>query len=162
MATSVALDAEAYQKNNYVGGEASGSTIGAEQIQDGSVEKASSALFEHTAKTSPNSSQSDLSEESVDLNPDPKSIELVVGCQDDPLIPSPDQIDHTFLKGQNTWRAYITPWDGSHWVNVKDGFSRYEEGMRVRAKKVLDASFAGGKFLWLGKDYQGFSEVENS
>lgn len=129
MASSVALDAEADQRNtysatdrilrwirtgkhtfktDYVGSEASGSTIRTEQIQDGSVEKASSALSIHTIKTSSNSSQSDLSEESVDLNPDPKPIALLVGCQDDPLIPSPDQINYTFLKGQNIWGAYVT------------------------------------------------------
>lgn len=84
------------------------STIRTEQIQDSSVEKASSALSEHTVKTPSNSSQSDLFEESMDLNSDPKRIELLVGCQDDPLIPSLDQINHTFLKGQNIWRAYIT------------------------------------------------------
>jgi ATP-dependent Lon protease len=106
---AVALDAEADQKNtdsatdrilrwtrtgeytfktDYVESQTSGSTIGTGQIQDGSVEKASSALS--AVKTSSNSSQSDLSEESVDLNPDPKPIELLVGCQDDTLIPSPD------------------------------------------------------------------------
>lgn len=77
-------------------------------MQDSSVEKASSALFEHTTKTWSNGSKSDLSEESIDLYPDSKPIELLISCQDDPLIPSPDQINHTFLKGQNIWRAYVT------------------------------------------------------
>jgi hypothetical protein len=32
---------------------------------------------------------------------------LLVGCQDYPLIPSLDQINHTFLKGRNIWSAYV-------------------------------------------------------
>lgn len=52
-------------------------------------------------------------------------------------------------------------WDGSHWVDLKDEFSKYEEGMRVRAKKALDVSFEGGKLLWLGKDWHEYPEVED-
>jgi len=58
-------------------------------------------------------------------------------------------------------KVLVQSWDGSHWVNLKDGFSRYEEGMRVRAKKALDKSFEGGKILWLGKDWHEYSEVED-
>jgi 2-polyprenyl-6-methoxyphenol hydroxylase-like FAD-dependent oxidoreductase len=50
-------------------------------------------------------------------------------------------------------------WDGSNWTNLKDGFSGYEAGMRVRAKTALDYSFTGGKFLWLGKEWHEYSEV---
>lgn len=53
-------------------------------------------------------------------------------------------------------------WDGSHWVNLKVELSGYEEGMRLRAKKALDVSFAGGKLLWLGKDWHKYSEVEDN
>lgn len=127
MTSSAALDSEADQKHKYnateqilrwmITGkytfktdyvEIDGSTISTGQIQDGSVEKAPSALFEHTVKTSSQSSQNHISEGSTALNPDPKPIELLVGCQDDPLIPTPDQINHTFLQGQNIWRAHTT------------------------------------------------------
>ena len=53
-------------------------------------------------------------------------------------------------------------WDGIQWMNLADAFSGYEEGMRVRAKRALDVSFAGGKLLWLGKDWHEYAEVEIS
>ncbi|ESZ90332.1 hypothetical protein SBOR_9288 [Sclerotinia borealis F-4128] len=95
-------------KTDHVKFEVSGSTIGTEQMQDVSVEKDSSALSEQTVQTASISSQTDLVEEPVDPNSDPERIEFLVGQDDDPLIPSLDQINHAFLKGQNIWSSYVT------------------------------------------------------
>jgi 2-polyprenyl-6-methoxyphenol hydroxylase-like FAD-dependent oxidoreductase len=42
---------------------------------------------------------------------------------------------------------------------LKAGLQAYEDRMRLRAKKFLDISFMGGKFLWAGKDWSEYSEV---
>lgn len=51
-------------------------------------------------------------------------------------------------------------WNGSHWANLKNALSGYEEGMRERAKEAIDISFGGGKFLWAGKEWQEYGEVD--
>lgn len=53
-------------------------------------------------------------------------------------------------------------WVDGKWVDLKPGMARYEGNMRERAKKAIDVSFAGGKFLWAGKDWNEYLEVENS
>lgn len=66
-------------KTDYVRIEVSGSIIGTEQMHDILVEIESSASSEYTVKTTLNSSQTDLAKEPINLNANPKRIELLVG-----------------------------------------------------------------------------------
>ncbi|KAG4436453.1 hypothetical protein IFR05_008067 [Cadophora sp. M221] len=60
---------------------------------------------QHTATTcqNPSSIRSDGPHEDTDRN----SVELLVGCKNDPLIPSTEQIYDTFLRAQNIWQEYV-------------------------------------------------------
>jgi 2-polyprenyl-6-methoxyphenol hydroxylase-like FAD-dependent oxidoreductase len=51
-------------------------------------------------------------------------------------------------------------WDGKLWVGLETNLAAYEEDMRVRAKKTIDVSFAGGKMLWAGKEWHEYAEVD--
>lgn len=65
----------------------------------------SSKLIEDTSSDDHSSSSTD--ESLVDLASQPKRAELLIGCDGDPLIPSTEQINGTFLKGQNLWQSYL-------------------------------------------------------
>ncbi|KAF4627263.1 hypothetical protein G7Y89_g10892 [Cudoniella acicularis] len=76
-----------------------------EKIQDAPVGK-TATISQHTAETPSESSTSD--ESLVDLNSEPKNVDLLFGCEGDILIPSSDQIHCTFLKCRSIWRTYVT------------------------------------------------------
>jgi len=82
-----------------------GSTIGTEKTQDEAVRK-ETTISEQTAETPKDSSTVDESLD--DPNSEAENVHLLVGCQDDVLIPSLDQIHCTFLEGQSIWRTYVT------------------------------------------------------
>ncbi|KAH9205697.1 hypothetical protein DL95DRAFT_417221 [Leptodontidium sp. 2 PMI_412] len=61
---------------------------------------------------SPNAKGSSVSEYSSEvllagLESEPEEVELLVGVEDDPLIPSLDEICHTLRKGQKLWHGYV-------------------------------------------------------
>lgn len=61
---------------------------------------------------SPNAKGGSVSEYSSEvllagLESEPEEVELLVGVEDDPLIPSPDEICHTLRKGQKLWHGYV-------------------------------------------------------
>ena len=126
MASRVALDAEADQNNtgcatdrilswvetgkhtfetDYVKRQSIGSTIEPERVPDG---KAISISSEHIVEAFSDGHQSHSTDKSlVDLNSQPKPIEMLVGCDGDLLVPSTEQINGTFLKCQKLWRTYV-------------------------------------------------------
>ncbi|PSS10592.1 hypothetical protein M430DRAFT_176518 [Amorphotheca resinae ATCC 22711] len=87
---------------------ANGSTIWTETIGHDAIGKAVSVPSKDIAEPSPGSASSYLTGESItEQNSEPEPVELLVGCEDDLLIPSTDQINCTFLRCQNIWRAYV-------------------------------------------------------
>ncbi|RDW67072.1 hypothetical protein BP5796_09821 [Coleophoma crateriformis] len=51
-------------------------------------------------------------------------------------------------------------WNGGDWVKLNDGICGYEKGMRERAKQSINVSFSNGKWLWAGKDWQEYAEID--
>lgn len=81
-----------------------------EKKQSGSIEAATDvSSFEHIVEISPNGSLND--EFSEDLSSQPESTKMLVGCDNDLLIPRTEQINSTFLKCQNLWLIYIAQAD---------------------------------------------------
>lgn len=74
----------------------------------GAVEQAISTSSEHIIETSSGHSTCMSSSESPE-EPDhqPDSIKLLRGCDDDLLIPTSEEINDTFLKGQTLWLTYL-------------------------------------------------------
>ncbi|TAQ86818.1 hypothetical protein B7494_g4842 [Chlorociboria aeruginascens] len=58
-------------------------------------------------RSAPESSPSISSNESL-VDDEPKPPGLLVGCQNDPLIPSTDQICSTFVRYQEIWQTRVT------------------------------------------------------
>jgi hypothetical protein len=99
-------------ERDYVKRQAVESTIKPEKVPDKAVEKAISTLSKHIVKASSDGHLSHSTNESlVDLNSQPEPIKLLVGCDNDILIPSTEQINGTFLKCQKLWRTYVTKAD---------------------------------------------------
>jgi hypothetical protein len=91
-------------ETDYAENKAVGTAIGTEDVQSGSVRKATSGPSEHTVETSTDNSPDSVTEESPASRPEP--IELLIGCDGDPLIPSTEEINSTYLQCQSLWRTY--------------------------------------------------------
>lgn len=86
-------------------------TFGADdQIEKGQYAsgETSSVFSDHMGEISSNDSACPSTNESPeDTNPPSEPVEMLAGCDNDILIPTTDQINSTFLKGQTLWRAYV-------------------------------------------------------
>ena len=94
-------------ETDYIKSQAVGSTFESEKVLYGVVGKAISTSFDHIVETSFDGHPSRSNESLVNLNSQPGPIKLLVGCDDDLLILSTEQVNGTFLKCQNLWRTYL-------------------------------------------------------
>ncbi|KAH9212353.1 hypothetical protein DL95DRAFT_525191 [Leptodontidium sp. 2 PMI_412] len=85
-----------------VDGKATGSTVATEPTEDAALEEGASVLSEHIEQRSPdNPVSTNTSSQGESRN------ELLIGCDNDLLRPTTDQINYTFSRGERLWRTYI-------------------------------------------------------